>query len=78
MPTFQPKIDVLHPTGDGKLTWKEYYNITYGFVNPSELETNNLANGHNSYSEVSDLLWGISIAPSHDSLNVCKDQESVN
>jgi len=38
--------------GDGKLTWKEYYNITYGFVNPSELETNNLANGHNSYSEI--------------------------
>jgi len=38
--------------GDGKLTWKEYYNITYGFVNPMELETVNLANGHNSYSEV--------------------------
>jgi len=38
--------------GDGKLTWKEYYNITYGFVNPQELETNNLANGHNSYSEI--------------------------
>jgi len=38
--------------GDGQLTWKEYYNITYGFVNPGELDTNNLANGHNSYSEV--------------------------
>jgi len=38
--------------GDGKLTWKEYFNITYGFVNPAELETNNLANGHNSYSEI--------------------------
>ena len=40
------------PVGDGQLTWKEYYNITYGFVNPGELDTNNLANGHNSYSEV--------------------------
>ena len=39
-------------TGDGQLTWKEYYNVTYGFVNPIELETDNLANGHNSYSEV--------------------------
>lgn len=38
--------------GDGQLTWQEYYNITYGFVNPIELETDNLANGHNSYSEV--------------------------
>jgi len=38
--------------GDGQLTWKEYYNITYGFVNPIELETDNLANGHNSYSEI--------------------------
>ena len=78
MPTFQPKINFFHPTGDGKLTWKEYYNITYGFVNPSELETNNLANGHNSYSEVCDLLWGVDSVSSYDSLNAYKGQESVN
>jgi len=38
--------------GDGKLSWIDYYNVTYSFVDSNDLETEGLANGASSYSEI--------------------------